>query len=101
MGLTDWLRKASNRVNQRHASSPHGRTECSVDAAGRMNLEPGGPLDELPDLLTVLDVQQVLRISRTSAYERIRDGTIASIKVGGLIRVRKSALVRFIEGAGE
>jgi excisionase family DNA binding protein len=48
--------------------------------------------DDLPLLLTVQEVQRLLRVGRTAAYEAIRCGDIPSIKVGRSIRVPKSAV---------
>lgn len=47
-------------------------------------------------LLRVRDVQRILDVSRTMAYKLVSDGTIASVRVGRLVRVRRSALDDYI-----
>lgn len=50
------------------------------------------------ELLRVRDVQRVLDVSRTMAYKLVGDGVIASVRVGRLVRVRRSALDDYIAG---
>lgn len=45
-------------------------------------------------VLTVRDVAGALHVSRSTAYRLINEGTIESIQVRGMIRVRPSALER-------
>lgn len=47
-------------------------------------------------LLRVRDVQRILDVSRTMTYKLVSDGTIASVRVGRLVRVRRSALDDYI-----
>ena len=49
-------------------------------------------------LLRVRDVQRILDVSRTMAYKLVSDGAIASVRVGRLVRVRRSALDDYIAG---
>lgn len=51
--------------------------------------------DEL-DVLSVRDVARILRIGRNQAYELVRSGAIASVRIGRSIRVPKVALERFL-----
>ena len=48
-------------------------------------------------VLTVRDVAGALHISRSTAYRLINEGTIESIQVRGMIRVRPSALERYLD----
>jgi excisionase family DNA binding protein len=48
-------------------------------------------------LLSLNDLTQYLSCSRTFAAKLISDGTIPSLKIGGLRRVRRSDVVRYIE----
>lgn len=59
----------------------------------------GSLLDNLPDVLVVPDVQQVLRINRNMASELLRTGQIKGWKVGSRWRIAKSALIAYIERA--
>ena len=54
---------------------------------------------ELPPLLKVPEVAEILRISRNVAYAAIRGGSIPSIRVGGSIRVPRSRLMELIDGS--
>ena len=58
-------------------------------------------LDGMPDVLTVSEIAQVLRISRGTAYEMVRSGQLSSIRVGRRIlvpRARLEALLTAREG---
>ncbi len=53
-------------------------------------------LKDQPDVLTVLEVAQILRIGKNKAYNLINSGSLSSIKVGGKIIVPKMCLIRFL-----
>lgn len=48
--------------------------------------------DEQPSPLKVEEAARLLRISRASAYRRVGDGTIRSVRLGRLIRVPRAAI---------
>jgi len=53
-----------------------------------------------PLVLTVEEAAKLLRISRGSAYERVREGAIPTIRLGKRILVPRAALDRLLlEGA--
>jgi len=52
--------------------------------------------EELPIVLTVQQVQNVLAISKTTAYELIHTGAIASVKIGRTFRVTRAAFAAFL-----
>lgn len=54
-------------------------------------------LDELPLVLKVEDLMPVLNIGRNTAYQLVRSGRIASIRVGNLFRIPRHALLQFLE----
>jgi len=54
-------------------------------------------LAELPAILTVADVQDVLRIGRNTAYQLCRSGKLRTIRVGNQLRCTKSALLEYLE----
>jgi excisionase family DNA binding protein len=58
-------------------------------------------IDELPDVLTVRDVQIALRIGRNQAYALIDSGALRGVRVGRSIRVSKRALTDFMDAAHE
>lgn len=56
-----------------------------------------GLLDGYPPLLTVEDVQEVLQIGRTLAYQAMREGELPTVRIGRTVRVPRPALERYIE----
>jgi excisionase family DNA binding protein len=56
---------------------------------------------ELPELLRVRDVAAAVRVHEVSVRRWIADGTIGSVKVGGVRRVPRAKLDRLIEIARE
>ena len=53
----------------------------------------------LPDILTIDDLQAALRIGRSTAYKLIESGQIQSFRIGRSIKVYKQSLVEYIEEA--
>ena len=54
-------------------------------------------LELLPDVLTVEEVQKVLRIGRTQTYSLIRNGRIPAMRIGKSFRIPKSKLLEFMQ----
>ena len=52
--------------------------------------------DELPFVLNVQQVQDILDVSKTTAYELVHTGAIASVKIGRSFRVTRAALAKFL-----
>lgn len=52
--------------------------------------------EQLPLVLTVWQVAEVLGISKNTAYELVRCGEIGSVRVGRQIRVPKEAVKKFL-----
>ena len=50
-----------------------------------------------PAVFTVAEVAQLLGLSRSNTYARVRDGSIPSVKLGGRILVPKRLLERLLE----
>ena len=53
-------------------------------------------LTDLPLVLTVQQVQDVLDVCKTTAYELVHTGTIGSVKIGRSFRVTRAALAKFL-----
>ena len=49
--------------------------------------------DDLPEMVTVEEMRDFLRVSRNAAYELVKTGAVRSVKFGKLIRIPKTALV--------
>jgi excisionase family DNA binding protein len=56
---------------------------------------------DLPDVLTVNETAQLLRIGRNSAYEAIRRGELPSVRIGRRLLVPRVALERLLANAGD
>jgi excisionase family DNA binding protein len=53
-------------------------------------------LADLPPVLTVEEAMPILRLSRGSCYQGIREGSIPSIRVGRSIRIPRRALLELL-----
>lgn len=51
---------------------------------------------ELPDLLTMEDMQKALGVGRSMAYRLIRDGSIRHMRIGKAIKIPKRFLIDFV-----
>jgi len=51
----------------------------------------------LPDVLTVKDLQGYLHIGRSKAYHLVKSGTIRHIRIGDTIRIPKVFLLEYLE----
>jgi excisionase family DNA binding protein len=66
---------------------------------GNMKLEQkrkNPTLDNYSDMLTVLELAAVLRIGKNAAYDLVRDGAVASIRVGRKYLVPKICILDFL-----
>lgn len=52
---------------------------------------------DLPLVLTVGQVSEILGIGRNKAYEIVRAGKIKSIRIGHQIRIPKESLAEYLE----
>jgi excisionase family DNA binding protein len=53
------------------------------------------------DLLTLDEVQQLLRFSKTKLYQECRTGKLRILRFGRLVRVNRSDLEQYIENASD
>lgn len=54
--------------------------------------------NKLPEVLTVEEAQQRLRISRNAAYSAVERGEIPSVKIGRRILIPRAAFERLLRG---
>lgn len=54
-------------------------------------------LSELPLVLSVQQLMEVLGIGRNTAYAMVRSGRIKSVRTGKQIRIPKEALIEFLQ----
>ena len=62
----------------------------SIQAQDQMNLSESF-------VLTVSEAARLLRLSKTTTYDQIRQGSIPSIRMGKRILVPRAALMRMLE----
>lgn len=53
-------------------------------------------LNELPLMLTVKDLTQILGIGRNSAYNLLKNSAIKSVRIGNSLRIPRDALIAYI-----
>ena len=53
-------------------------------------------LNQYDDVLTVSDLQEILSIGRSGAYDLLRTGAIPSIKIGKKYRIPKDAVLHYL-----
>jgi len=53
--------------------------------------------DELPLVLSVPQVAEILEIGRNTAYDLVRCGEIRSIRIGRQIKIPKDALIELLQ----
>ena len=51
---------------------------------------------ELPDVLEIRDLQEVLHIGKDWAYRLIREGSIKSLKIGKTYKIPKVFLIEYL-----
>ena len=54
------------------------------------------PFDDYPDVVSVEEIQQMLRIGKNAVYTLLKDGEIKSIKVGKRYIVPKKHVAEFL-----
>ena len=70
---------------------------CRREAAEWMINMNYTDFEQLPLVLSVNQLVDVLKIGRNTAYELLRCGKIKSIRVGHQIRIPKEAVLRFLQ----
>lgn len=56
--------------------------------------------ESIPDVLTIPDLQKMLRIGRSTAYRLIKANDIRSVRIGRSIRIPKQFVVEYIRSNG-
>lgn len=52
--------------------------------------------EHIPDVLTISDLQKVLRIGRNTAYRLVNTKEIRSIRIGRNIRIPREYVIEFV-----
>ena len=61
------------------------------------NKDPNGSMPmELPLVLRVEDLTQILSIGRNTAYELVRSGKIKSIRIGRSYRITRDSIAEYL-----
>lgn len=56
---------------------------------------------DYPDVLTISEVADILKIGRNNTYKLINSGKIRSIHIGRLHRISKKSLIEYIENSNQ
>jgi excisionase family DNA binding protein len=56
---------------------------------------------EYPDILDVGQMSKLLSVSKKTVYRLLKEGTVASIKVGREYKIPKVCIIRYLRIAGE
>ncbi|MEX6493382.1 helix-turn-helix domain-containing protein [Fusobacterium animalis] len=51
-----------------------------------------------PDVLTVKEVREILRIGMNNIYQMLKSGELKSIKIGRVYKIKKEDVVEYIKG---
>ena len=52
--------------------------------------------NNIPDVLTINDLQDVLKIGRSTAYTIVKSGELKTMRIGKLIRIRREDLIDYL-----
>ena len=51
---------------------------------------------DFPDIVTVTQLQEMLRVSRHLAYDLINDGSIRGLKIGNAFKIPKVNVIEYV-----
>ena len=75
-----------------HDTISHPATTSHIDSSAVDQLQ------DLPLVLTPVEVARLLGIGRNSIYALLRSGAIRSIRVGKLFKIPRAALEEYLQG---
>jgi excisionase family DNA binding protein len=58
-------------------------------------------MSEQPVIYTVKEIQNILRVSRQTAYDLCNSGKIKTLRVGSSIRITREAFEDYLKQSGE
>jgi len=58
-------------------------------------------MSEQPVIYTVKEIQNILRVSRQTAYDLCNSGKIKTLRVGSSIRITREAFEEYLKQSGE
>jgi excisionase family DNA binding protein len=85
-------RKAPRWPPTHPTDHPHPCTPSPPTADPGGQPEPGGPLDQLPEVLKVPEAAAILRVGRNQLYAAVARGEVPAIRIGRTIRIPKAPL---------
>ncbi len=53
-------------------------------------------INNIPDVLTINDLQETLKVGRSTAYDLVKNNEIKTFRVGKLIRIRREDLIDYM-----
>ncbi len=67
-----------------------------MDRLDKRKIEMTNTLSTYPDLMTIADIQHLLQIGRTKAYQLVHSGELQCIRIGRLVRIPKTYLLEYL-----
>ena len=61
-----------------------------------MLVTPHTKIEDLPQFLTVSELQVVMRIGRSSAYDLIRRGIVPAVRWGRTVRISRDVVMGYV-----
>jgi len=54
--------------------------------------------EQIPTILQVSDIQEILKIGRRQAYELVNSGQFHTVRIGKTIRINKDVFINWLNG---
>ena len=80
------------------ADGPNNPLLCNNYEVKSMD-NPIKNIDQYPDVLNVVQVSELLRVSTKSVYKLVNDKIIPSLRIGRAYRIPKRSLLRYLKTA--
>ena len=71
--------------------------KISIKFTVKVNEETMSNFEHIPDILTIPELQKVLRIGRSTAYRLIKTSELRCIRIGRSIRIPREYVLEYIE----
>ena len=68
----------------------------NIAKQGRLKMDNQNHYEDLPLVLCVEDLMQLLSIGRNTAYELVRSGKIKSIRIGKCYRIPRDSITEYL-----
>lgn len=79
----------------------HYPPKPEIQARVRESEKNGGMImfEDYPEIMTIAQVSQALRIGRNSAYMLVNNNLLGHLRIGSTIRVPKACLLKYVDSS--